>query len=615
MNTTSITALLAALAALASACGGGSSGPCADGATRCSGAGIQTCGGGVWTTTTDCAASQQVCTASPGDGARCTAPPAPECAAGAQGCLVELRRECGADGWTDVADCALDGSTCVQLSATAAACLAQCQEDDQRCVPENAVQTCVQGAWIETDRCTVSDRLCVPTSFNAAECRRDCVEDEVRCEGNTVERCHYVWVAQQACGDAQICREPGDGTATCVDVQCDNGDTRCSGPLREKCVDRLWTTAVDCRDDVGPDGLCRRAEAGGLTCAAKECDGEGRRCLDNAVERCAAGFWTEEEACGERVCVADAGAAECKTSECEDGMTRCADEALQTCVGSFWAAPSGCGTGNGCRVGPQGAACAPKECEAGQTRCKTTTTAETCAGGFWAPLATCAGEERCLQPTGGAAGCGVACEPGEERCGALGVEKCAADQTWTPGQSCSDSCVAIACNGAEACLGGSGCVDACSGDGECASGDCLPFYGACRPPAAGAVCTTCTADAQCGLFGDACIDILAEGTAVERACATACGSSADCPRAFACDGGQCRPVDGLVTYHTCAAIRDLLTGKSCIPGLDQCGVAGVSDGTCYLGTCTIGCFGDDDCPEATHCADHTLSKFCERDSP
>jgi len=615
VKTTSITAVFAALALAAGACGGGSSGPCAEGATRCAGTSLQTCTDGAFTATADCSETGQVCATDPASGAsQCALPPTPECEVGAQGCLVDIQRECGADGWSEVTDCALDGQTCVQLSATAATCLPQCQEDDQRCVPdENTVQTCVQGGWVETDRCTVSDRLCIPSSFSTAECRRDCDEGLLRCNDDTVEECHYVWTPKTVCGADQLCHDDGAGAVACLDKECDSGDTRCSGALRQRCEDALWVTDVDCAAELGAEGVCRPAESGGLECALRECSGTAGRCADNAVEVCTNGFWQETEACGDAICVVDGETASCKTRECDNGDTRCDGADLQTCVDAFWGAPSGCGTGNACRVEGETAACTPFECEGSGARCGGTATVERCTGGFWEPEDTCDGAERCLVPTGGEPLCAVPCTPNEERCGDTGVESCGADKLWSVVEACTDSCGTITCNDSPACIGGSGCYDSCSADGECASGECLPFYEACRPADTLPVCEPCTSDADCGLFGDACIDIYADGDqVVERACSTACGSSADCPRAFFCDGGQCRPSDGVVAYHTCAAIRDTLAEKSCIPGFDQCGLPDVSDGTCNITTCSIGCFSDDDCPEGTTCSGSTL-KFCKVD--
>ncbi|MFC1610815.1 hypothetical protein ACFL6C_07645 [Myxococcota bacterium] len=498
-------------------------------------------------------------------------PHSPTCASGGSRCAGDSLQRCDAGRWVEIQDCDESGVTCVSGSDGVAVCAEpsppDCLDGAQTCEQE-VLQQCQEGAWVESEDCSSDSKTCVRLSENSAACLEECVAGSGRCGSDN-------------------------------DVQ--------------QCVAGEWLTVDQCTIN---DQLCVPSSFAAAECR-RDCVDGSRRCNDNIVEVCEY-IWVQEQTCGiDELCVQTGDDAECRVRQCEDGKQRCNGDSIEVCELAEWELQTECDASAGLMCWTDGVSepeCRVRECSGSEQRCHEGGEAQDCVGGLWHTSQICGDAEICIERSDTLAECLVPCQPGVIRCADHAVEACDGDGVWQTSQACEDACVEVECNQAANCLGGAGCVDACDSDSDCVNGSCLPFYGACQPSFTSGLCEPCSTDTQCGLFGDACMTVYDGEVYAESVCGIACGTDEDCPRGFACDSGQCAPRDGTFNIHTCSSIADLLEQKSCLPGAGSCGIPEVDDGTCYLGTCTVGCSSDSDCPEGTHCHEYAGPNFCAVDS-
>jgi hypothetical protein len=258
----------------------------------------------------------------------------------------------------------------------------------------------------------------------------------------------------QACGAGQVCR--ADGSGCDVAPVCTNGQLRCDGASYQQCVAGQWVTqrecgalgcdpALDgCRRSAGEtctssaecgEGACRDTATGTRVCCTAACDTACRRC---SAAGTACQFLNDDAACGVVSCPGDSTCRDfpasvtqnrCNAGSCGAPADLCdftARNAGQSCSNTSF-----CDSAGNCNVPKRdpGAAC---------------TTASQCASG------------QCIS--------GVCCETA---CNG-------------PNLSCADGrCVPVQCDAGEIrgtarCGVGNG--EACSGNPDCANGDCVEWF-------------------------------------------------------------------------------------------------------------------------------------------
>lgn len=112
------------------------------------------------------------------------------------------------------------------------------------------------------------------------------------------------------------------------------------------------------------------------------------------------------------------------------------------------------------------------------------------------------------------------------------------------------------------------------------------------------ICAPCTEAAQC--HGGLCLD-----AGSERFCSQPCDAGNLCPAGFVCDGSACR-----LPHQSCTAVSDFRARLACTAA-EHCGLPGVDDALCDpLGTCTLVCSDDHQCPSGAHCVSDGSKKIC-----
>lgn len=112
---------------------------------------------------------------------------------------------------------------------------------------------------------------------------------------------------QAGCGEKQICSR-----GTCVDLDCDDGEKRCSGRQPQVCSGNKWS---DSGDVCVSGSLCKNGEC---TFYNNPCQLNGTyRCLNNAsgaglVYHCESGVWASPSMCP--------GSAPCQVSEIKESI-------------------------------------------------------------------------------------------------------------------------------------------------------------------------------------------------------------------------------------------------------------------------------------------------------
>lgn len=117
-------------------------------------------------------------------------------------------------------------------------------------------------------------------------------------------------------------------------------------------------------------------------------------------------------------------------------------------------------------------------------------------------------------------------------------------------------------------------------------------------PHAAAICAPCSEAAQC--HGGLCLD-----SGGERYCSQFCDGTTLCPAGFVCDGSACR-----LPHQSCTAVSDFKAHLACTAAED-CGLPGEDDALCDpLGSCTLVCSDDHQCPSGAHCVSDGSRKIC-----
>ena len=238
------------------------------------------------------------------------------------------------------------------------------------------------------------------------------------------------------------------------------------------------------------------------------------------------------------------------------------------------------------------------------------------------PLPSCQRGEECIDGIcyevvdDGSCDCSDDCERGEV---------CFEGACSEPLGVCSDDCecpVGSTCGGDGTCLEA---ADPCDGvtctdgqtcvDGECQSAGCDPACGdgqtcvdgVCQSGSGGGLCSSCTADADCGGGNNLCVTLNDGAGGTFQYCGTECSVNSDCPVGFTCFAAvagrpsQCRPVT-----NSC----DGCLGTGCADG-QFCNPAGEGGPTCVTETPTCGeCNVDVQCGSGARCTPFAGGNFC-----
>lgn len=473
---------------------------------------------------------------------------------------------------------------------------------------------------------------------------------------NRVQRCDLrdgVWVAAANCGDAEVCREAGEGDTYCAQLPAvclgAEGEARCDGSNLVRCDDPdSWENPMGCANprlcEMGrAEGACRLCETGA--------DERTRqvRCTSAGVEVCNAegtDYELKESCGGDTHC--DETARKCITGLCEPTTFYCAGDTLRRCneAGDGYEAVQQCGrdlcsaADGACRVcvpgsrrceddsafvcNQEGSQWDREACGADTPFCVGNGTCVSCTSN-----AQCESDNPCLQSS---------CNTGRGRCTEPAPTDGACTQSNNEPGFCSEGqCLECArssqCGTGKVCRA-SRCVE-CGDDRDCGQGscvnnecvecvdssDCLVPNSCAARTCRNNVCVDGTAEdipAQCALSGGgpgrcnaqgACVECLADGDCPGSTpfCSAAgaciqCRSGADCDSGVCDDNGTC---GGCVTAMDCPApvackgfdCRD----RTCEPvnfGPDRsCALLlGVNSGVCNgLGEC-VECVEDAQCP-------------------
>ncbi|HTV18182.1 MAG TPA: hypothetical protein VMG12_05915 [Polyangiaceae bacterium] len=508
--------------------------PCTEG-RRCSGALHQSCVDGLWSTLTDCAklgCSTELdgCKRSAGQACETDA----ECGEGTCLATAEGNRVCCTGACdTSCQRCSAEGTECVNLDDDEACGTIECPTDSCRTYDPATVVTdrCNAGHCATAEEaCTVfqpqrADLECSATELCDAEgnCSRpklpvlaECSSSEQCATGACVATSAGASVCcSQACADSQVCGSTGACVAAPV---CSTGAVQCSGSNFQRCVAGQWVTE--------------------LACGALGCSVPRAGCLASAGQTCA-----RNADCGEGTCQPTAGGGSvCCTAVCDGDCRVCG------------------ATGTACTNLLDDADCGTIACPA-DTTCRD-----------FPPNVT---TNRCV-----AGRCGSAaqlCQGNARNAG----QSCSATNLCDTAGNCS---LPKKGNG-QACAAGSECSSNNCVDGVCCNGAC---NGVCETCATTGICRAATTDTQCGPvtcsnFDAACVS---DRTNTTNACVARgqcrtvndCGfrsSNTRCGDGGLCDGqGNCEGPSVECGNQTCSgdnaccSMLDFNTGNLTV----QCGV-------------------------------------------
>lgn len=371
-------------------------------------------------------------------------------------------------------------------------------------------------------------------------------------------------------------------------------------------------------------GSCLSSLCPGGYCCSASCTGSGKTCTSTGACTCASGFsscgtlTSSNNCCHDttQYCSVTAAPGTCSPKkppgEACSSSVQCESN---LCLGGYCCSGACSGTGKVCNT--TGACvcdssyqtCGTDCCDPAAQYCAGTSCAAKKAGG-----ATCSAAVECSSGvclggrccSGACSGAGKTCsstgacvcvsDPAHAACGALtSTSNCCNTSTQYCADPTTSSCSAkkgagVACSGdgectSGQCLGGFCCSAACSGSGKtCASGS-----GACQCASGHTACGTVTQTSNCCSSSQYCSDPTAHTCSAKKAAGASCGSGLECGSGL-CLGGFC-------CSGACSG-----NGKSCASGSGACQCAAGYD-ACGTLTPTSNCCNDGN----QYCADPTTS--------
>jgi hypothetical protein len=157
-------------------------------------------------------------------------------------------------------------------------------------------------------------------------------------------------------------------------------------------------------------------------------------------------------------------------------------------------------------------------------------------------------------------------------------------------------CAVTGCSDDFLCVTDGRCVE-CLEDAQCGTG--LSCRGM-RCEGEGPVCSSCEGDWQCR--ANASCQELPDGTS---ACVESCANLNTCGNGFTCQADRCLP--DTAQFNGCQAYR--MVGATC-DSQARCQSAGLINGLCVSGRCTIPCDSGRECPEFFSCETLAEGRVC-----
>ncbi len=305
---------------------------CTPGSRRCAADGFQVCAadGRSWGGVTSCAGTE-TCVAG------ACLPTA--CAAGSRACMGDVLVECNATGTArTTTDCAASSQLCTGTGAGAACTARVCVPGALSCnVARDAVVMCdARGAAAMTTACPSG------TYCNGGRCdARMCTPGSVsQCVAGDVQQCNALgsgYLLVTDCSAAQTCVDAAGG-ATCRTRICTAGTARCGGETLYACAaDGLSETPTDCAAGS------RYCDAATTSCQPWVCTPAAVSCSGNNVVTCnARGSASSVTAtcsatlgCSGGACVVGCGdgiVQAARGETCDDGNTTSGDGCSSACA-------------------------------------------------------------------------------------------------------------------------------------------------------------------------------------------------------------------------------------------------------------------------------------------
>ncbi|GMV40888.1 MAG: hypothetical protein AMXMBFR64_26040 [Myxococcales bacterium] len=463
------------------------------GATKCSGAAVQTCGDSngdgclEWGTAVACA-SGQTCA-----NGFCQIGCTDECTVkGAKTCDGNGYKVCGdADGngcleWGTVQACAA-GQTC-SAGSCSTSCIDECSVTGAKKCLGQAVQVCGNSdadpclEWGTASPCGVGETC--SNGFCGTTCTNECTTKGAKaCEGGGVKTCDdfdqngcLEWGSVVACEAGQSCSS-GNCSSTCTDECSVVGAKKCDGSAVATCGNTdadpclEWGTPQACAPGLScSGGFCTATCKDECTVkGAKACEGAGTKvcgdangdgCLEwGSVVPCEAGQSCSNGSCSS-TCVDECTTAGAKACD-GNGVKTCGNTDADPCL--EWGTAVACDPGLTCSNGSCALGC-KDEC--------TVKGAKQCAGAAWQACddhdqdgclewgtPTACGDGEICSAGSCALGCTSTCSVvGEKQCNVAGAVETCDDWNvdgcleWGSGVACGPGLVCSAGNCATTCV-------------------------------------------------------------------------------------------------------------------------------------------------------------------
>jgi hypothetical protein len=362
-----------------------------------------------------------------------------------------------------------------------------------------------------------------------------------------------------ACG--QVCpvnnASPACVGGACTIASCNAGFANCNGAVADGCETNLFTSLNNC-------GACGHVCAAGQSCTAGACVTSASACVSNGIDLpvgtvvpSASGdcHASQCDGAGNVVSIVDNSdvppPAVCMTGTCTAGQpTQTPLPAGTSCgTGLICNGAGGCVTGTTCSGGQVlcGGVCTSLgsdllNCGACGQVCSTNNANAACIGGTCTVITCNAGFANCNGTI--ADGCETNLTNSPTNCGACG-------HVCGTGFSCSSAtCVQNTLGNGSACTSSSQCGSGSCAQGVCCNTSCNSCAGgsaqACNLPNSIGTCVT----VACSPF-----------VCSANACATTCGSDANCAAGFVCNAGVCTTSVNGTTGSACT------NGTQCLSGI------------------------------------------------